>query len=450
MDLVTSVNIWALLGFAFAAYAVVGNDALQTLGTFINSNRRLPWWVLYLFAVSILIASFYYGMFSYQGDVSYSKLDQTSKFPVFEVHWYHALPPMMLLLLTRIGIPVSTTFMVLATFATMAGMQSMLTKSLMGYGVAFATGLLVYAVTAPTLERWFLKTADTQHNLVWVVLQWMTTGYLWWMWLWQDFANIFVYLPRNLPESYDVGGEYTVAFPSKALEEFGMTSETVTTSAQTVQVAASEIVHRADVLSACRATVSSEMAAQSAEIAAKIQTAFDRTTALCLESAVKGAEVLARENNLTMFGATLGLALISLFLLVTFINRGGPVQKILLTKTSVTDIRSATVIDFIYATLLFIFSGQMEALGISKVPMSTTWVFLGLIAGREFAIATIDKVRSTGGTAKIVGMDLAKATMGIVISVILALSMPYMARAFNGQGAQTSSQLTAPADTNGQ
>ena len=343
----STTTIWALIGFAFAAYAVVGNDALQTLGTFINSNRRLPWWILYLFAVSILIASFYYGWAINDGDVSYGRLDNTGKFPIFEVKWYHALPPLALLILTRIGIPVSTTFMVLASFATIAGMQSMLTKSLMGYGVAFITGGLIYAAIAPTLERWFLKTTDTQHAIGWVILQWLTTGYLWWMWLVQDFANIFVYLPRNLPELNEAG------------------------------------------------------------------------------------EIIGRQENLSFFGASLGLALISLFLLITFMNRGGPVQKILLTKTSVTDIRSATVIDFIYATLLFVFSGQLEFLGIDKVPMSTTWVFLGLIAGREFAIATIDKVRSPGATAKIVAMDLAKATLGIVISVALALSMPWLAQQFD-------------------
>jgi hypothetical protein len=353
-----NINIWAIIGFAFAAYAVVGNDALQTLGTFINSNRRLPWWVLYAFAVTILIASFYIGWVQNGGDVSYGRLDNVSKFPVFKVEWYHALPPLVLLILTRIGIPVSTTFMVLATFATMAGMQSMLGKSVMGYVVAFVVCGLIYVALAPTLERWFLKTADTQHNLTWVVLQWTSTGYLWWMWLVQDFANVFVYLPRNLPEFNEAG------------------------------------------------------------------------------------EMIGRQHNLTLMAASAGLGLIAIFLLITFVNRGGPVQKILLTKTSVTDIRSATIIDFIYATLLLIFSGQLEFLGIDKVPMSTTWVFLGMIGGREFAIATIDKVRTTGATARIVGIDLGKATLGIGISVALALSMPWLALRFTPssqtQTAQTS------------
>ena len=53
---IDGIELFALIGFLFAAYAVVGNDALQTLGTFINSNRRLHWSVLFGFAAAILVA----------------------------------------------------------------------------------------------------------------------------------------------------------------------------------------------------------------------------------------------------------------------------------------------------------------------------------------------------------------------------------------------------------
>jgi len=45
---------FALLGFALAAYSVVGNDSIQTLGTFLVSNERRKWWQLWLFAGSIM------------------------------------------------------------------------------------------------------------------------------------------------------------------------------------------------------------------------------------------------------------------------------------------------------------------------------------------------------------------------------------------------------------
>lgn len=329
------IGLWAAVGFIFAAYAVVGNDALQTLGTFINSNRRLPWWALFLYAATVLVVVFAFGYILNGGDPSFGRLSDTEKYPIFDPQWYHAVPPLVLLILTRFGIPVSTTFMVLTIFATMAGLQSMLTKSLMGYGVAFLTGGIIYVILAPTLERWFLKTADRQHAPIWVLLQWITTGYLWSVWLMQDFANIFIYLPRGV----DANGD----------------------------------------------------------------------------------------PALNVMEAAAGVAILVLLLGYTFWNKGGPVQRILRTKTNVTDIRSATIIDFTYACLLFYFKDM------SNIPMSTTWVFLGLIAGREFAIATLDKVRSPGDTAKIVGMDALKAFIGLVISIALALGLPPLAQALAAQ-----------------
>ncbi len=38
-----------IVGFTLAAYAIVANDAIQTLGTFLSSNSHRPWWVLWLF-----------------------------------------------------------------------------------------------------------------------------------------------------------------------------------------------------------------------------------------------------------------------------------------------------------------------------------------------------------------------------------------------------------------
>lgn len=333
------IGLWAAIGFFLAAYAVVGNDALQTLGTFINSNEDLHWTVLFAFAATILTFVFYWGYFGLSidfstfsitqgavGDTSFGRLNNTAKYPIFEPQWYHALPPLALLVLTRFGIPVSTTFMVLSIFATMSGLTSMLTKSLIGYGLAFVVGGVIYAILAPTIERWFLKTANSHKSLHWVVLQWVTTGYLWGVWLMQDFANIFIFLPRGFND--------------------------------------------------------------------------DGTAAL------------------NFWEASAGIGGIVLLLAYTFWNKGGPVQRILRSKSNVQDIRSATIIDFTYASLLYYFKE------VNDIPMSTTWVFLGLIAGREFAIATIDAIRSPAATAKIVGSDALKAIVGLAISVALAIGLP--------------------------
>ncbi len=334
------ISLWAAIGFVLAAYAVVGNDALQTLGTFINSNDRFHWSVLFAFAGVILVATFTYGyVMSYGelvdaagqvipgvGDPSFGRLENTKKYPVFEVEWFHTLPALGLLILTRFGVPVSTSFMVLAIFATIDGLASMIKKSLIGYALAFVVGLALYLVLARTLEKFFRNNADTEHKKRWIGLQWASTTWLWSVWLMQDFANIFVFLPRQL----------------KPLEAFT------------------------------------------------------------------------------------GLVLILLLLGLTFANKGGPVQKILRSKTAVADIRSATIIDFVFAALLYYFKER------SKIPMSTTWVFLGLIAGREYAFSMMNRAVPLLHATKIGMSDLGKAFIGLVLSIDMARGLPWVAKGLKG------------------
>ena len=103
-------------------------------------------------------------------------------------------------------------------------------------------------------------------------------------------------------------------------------------------------------------------------------------------------------------------------------------QRILKSKTAVTDIRSATVIDFTYASLLFYFKE------LNNLPMSTTWVFLGLIAGREYAFALTTKAMSVIRTAQITFSDMSKAFIGLVISIDMARGLPYLAQSFSARG----------------
>ena len=55
--------------------------------------------------------------------------------------------------------------------------------------------------------------------------------------------------------------------------------------------------------------------------------------------------------------------------------------------------------------------------------MSTTWVFLGMLAGREVALRMrLDEAKGDG--RKVWGMvfsDLGKATIGLVVSVLLVV-----------------------------
>ena len=111
-----SVTLWMGIGFLLAAYSVIANDSVQTLGTWIASNNeKFNWKTLWVSASSVLLATLWYGWYINGGDISYGRL---TKIPFQEVQWYHATAPALLLLLTRIGVPVSTSFLVLSAFAS--------------------------------------------------------------------------------------------------------------------------------------------------------------------------------------------------------------------------------------------------------------------------------------------------------------------------------------------
>lgn len=60
------IELFAIVGFLLAAYAVIANDSIQTLGTFLASNAKRPWWVLWIFAAGIMVAALMTNQFGLQ------------------------------------------------------------------------------------------------------------------------------------------------------------------------------------------------------------------------------------------------------------------------------------------------------------------------------------------------------------------------------------------------
>jgi hypothetical protein len=121
MDFLT---IWSLLGFLFAVYAVTANDSIQTLGTYISSNQDVKWYWMFAYMGGIFVLTMFQGFGI--NDPAFGRLD---KFPEITIQWYHAIAPLVLVALTRLKIPVSTTFLVLSVFASSVVMEKMLLKA---------------------------------------------------------------------------------------------------------------------------------------------------------------------------------------------------------------------------------------------------------------------------------------------------------------------------------
>ena len=313
MDMTT---LWMDIGFLLAAYSVIGNDSVQTLGTFMVSNRKTHWAWMWAAMSAVLVATVVGGWLANGGDISYGRLN---KIPYQEIQWYHALAPGILLMLTRVGIPVSTSFLVLSAFASTFILEKMLMKFIMGYGVAAVAAYIVWIVVAKFLDE--RKAPDESHDRHWRVEQWLATGFLWYQWLSHDMANIAVFLPRQLD--------------------------------------------------------------------------IPQLIAVCVVFVT-------------------GLAYI-------FYNQGGKIQSIVIEKHSTKYVRSATLIDLFYAFVLWYFKQYND------IPMSTTWVFVGMLCGRELAIATM-----SNGSYKfkqvfpLIGKDALKMLVGLGASVALVLAIHNM------------------------
>ena len=65
--------------------------------------------------------------------------------------------------------------------------------------------------------------------------------------------------------------------------------------------------------------------------------------------------------------------ILRLYYFTSFIFTGGPIQKVVLEKTGTRYARSATIINEIYAAVLYYFKA------LNDLPMSTTWVLVGLL-----------------------------------------------------------------------
>ena len=189
----STLYLW--VGFLLASYSVIANDSVQTLGTWIASNsEKFRWYILWSAASTVLLFTLWYGWSINDGDISYGRLN---KIPWQPIQWYHAVAPLILVALTRFGVPVSTTFLVLSAFASTVVLEKVLMKSALGYLVAAAAAYLIWMVVAKFWES--RKDIPESHDRYWRVAQWCTTGWLWFTWLSHDMANIAVFLPRQVP-----------------------------------------------------------------------------------------------------------------------------------------------------------------------------------------------------------------------------------------------------------
>ncbi len=314
---ITPSNIFMILGFVLSLYTCVSNDVIQTLGTFLSSTKDRPVWQVWLFTSTVLIITFTAGWIINKGDMAFGLLDRIPHPETF--YWWHILPPLILLFLTKKGIPVATSYLIISIFSSNTIIGMMIAKSFMGYVAALIVSLILYFFIARSVEKIFLYMKNKPVSIGWVIAKWVSTAILWTAWLLQDGSKIFVYLPRKLD----------------------------------------------------------------------------------------------------LWQMIISLMVFVGLLFIICYKRGGEIQNIIKLKTNTQDIRSATIIDIVYAGILIYF------LNLNNIPMSTTWVFLGVLAGREIALYNRLRFITEKKVYKYIIKDFTKALIGLIVSIAVVLLINY-------------------------
>ena len=74
----------------------------------------------------------------------------------------------------------------------------MLVKSIVGYGIAATVAYISWIAVSKFINEKLDEVKGETWIAFWRNSVWVSSGWLWWVWLSHDVANIAVYLPRQL------------------------------------------------------------------------------------------------------------------------------------------------------------------------------------------------------------------------------------------------------------
>ncbi len=298
---------------AVSSYTVIGNNYIQTIGSFIVNNKQKSINIWIFLSISF-IATTLISWFIYEGGVDYLLLKNIEYQKDLDI--IIVLIPLLLNIFTKYGIPVSATFLIIPLFGTSNTIHIMITKTITSYFLAFMVSFFIWSFIYKNLTN-IIKNTNEEVNKFWNIIEYITTGLVWIAW---NILSICVF----------------VVFVDRQFNIY----------------------------------------------------------------------------ELVIFN------LIVIFILYLLINNsGGKIEKIIKEKRGSNNKKTTAIFNLLFAIILLYLQF------FSNVPLTTTWVFLGLLAGKELAMTYVESNLFVSGRnmkaslAKII-VDLNKAVIGIVFSLI--------------------------------
>jgi hypothetical protein len=253
---------------------------------------------------------------TYDQEVHFAILDNVTP---RQINKYYLIAPLILLFLTHMGIPTSSTFLMLSVFLGRHDIFNMLTKTAASYFMSFAVSAYILSIILRRHRKYLLNTVpEDKYAGLWNFLQIISTILLVINWLCFSVSNITVFLPRKLDP---------------------------------------------------------------------------------------------HDFLLFMF--------ILLFTLASVLsNRGNRMQEILSSKKNANNVKVNVLINVLFSAVLFIFKV------VNNVSIATTFVFLGILAGKEVAIVFSERDilgRTYKKTVLNILKDINKCILGVCISLVFVV-----------------------------
>lgn len=303
---------------ALVTYNVIFNNAIQTIGLFIASNKNRKPFFSVLFFGTIALLCMLISWYVSKGEVHYHLLDNISYRD--EIGLQFLLLPILLAYLTKKQMPVSATFLIIPLFATKDTIATMINKTTVSYFLSLLVSFIIYNFLYRKY-RSFLASKD--ESKIWIFAEYISTGVLWFGWLCISLCNFVVFVPR----------QFTIK----------------------------------DII---------------------LLTIIIVITIYCI-----------------------------------IISKGGKIQKIIDQKSDVKNIKTTVIFNSLFSFMLL--SIQI----VNNIPMASTWMFLGILAGREIAITMNERnivaLRYKSCMMK-VWKDLRLAIIGIVLSLLFVRIFGFM------------------------
>jgi hypothetical protein len=181
------------------AFAIIGNDSPQLIGTYLASKENEKWYKTFFFVGSIFFIALCWAWYFQGGELHFKILNNI---PYREINSFYLAAPAVLLLLTHFGIPTSSTFLILSIFMKGGDVFAMLTKTVTSYFFSCVFSGYAHYIALRKYGKYLLSPFEKQKERMWNALQTLSTVALVANWLFFSMSNVVAFLPRKF-SGYD-------------------------------------------------------------------------------------------------------------------------------------------------------------------------------------------------------------------------------------------------------